>query len=96
MKKAIFFLSIILIVSCSEKGNLDEKNPIDTIENQEAIQSDLIDNPNESVSQSNNLSFLALGDSYTIGESVIEEERWPKCWGRGREPSRAFAAGRGH
>ena len=77
MKKAIFFLSIILIVSCSEKGNLEEKTPIDTIENQEAIYTDLIDNTNESVSQSNNLSFLALGDSYTIGESVIEEERWP-------------------
>lgn len=32
-------------------------------------------------SQSNNkepLKFLALGDSYTIGESVKEEERWPE------------------
>ncbi len=25
----------------------------------------------------NSLSFLALGDSYTIGESVAENERWP-------------------
>ncbi len=25
----------------------------------------------------NNLSYLALGDSYTIGESVSEKERWP-------------------
>jgi len=25
----------------------------------------------------NGLSFLALGDSYTIGESVAESERWP-------------------
>lgn len=24
-----------------------------------------------------NLRFLALGDSYTIGESVVENERWP-------------------
>ena len=24
-----------------------------------------------------NVSFLALGDSYTIGESVLEEHRWP-------------------
>jgi hypothetical protein len=23
------------------------------------------------------VSFLALGDSYTIGESVSEEDRWP-------------------
>jgi len=27
--------------------------------------------------QSNSLSYLALGDSYTIGESVGEHERWP-------------------
>ncbi|MEC9065343.1 MAG: SGNH/GDSL hydrolase family protein [Bacteroidota bacterium] len=76
MKRVVLFILILLIVSCSEKGNLDEKNQIDTIENQESIYNDLIDNTSESVSQ-NNLSFLALGDSYTIGESVIEEERWP-------------------
>tara|TARA_B100000287_G_scaffold227400_1_gene214480 strand:- start:1244 stop:1987 length:744 start_codon:yes stop_codon:yes gene_type:complete len=76
MKRAVLFILILLIVSCSEKGNLDEKNQIDTIENQESIYNDLIDNTSESISQ-NNLSFLALGDSYTIGESVIEEERWP-------------------
>ena len=76
MKRVVLFILILLIVSCSEKGNLDEKNQIDTIENQESIYNDLIDNTSESISQ-NNLSFLALGDSYTIGESVIEEERWP-------------------
>ncbi|MED5269466.1 MAG: SGNH/GDSL hydrolase family protein [Bacteroidota bacterium] len=76
MKRAVLFILILLIVSCSEKGNLEEKNQIDTIENQESIYNDLIDNTSESISQ-NNLSFLALGDSYTIGESVIEEERWP-------------------
>ncbi len=76
MKRPVLFILILLIVSCSEKGNLDEKNQIDTIENQESIYNDLIDNTSESISQ-NNLSFLALGDSYTIGESVIEEERWP-------------------
>jgi lysophospholipase L1-like esterase len=27
--------------------------------------------------QSNSVSYLALGDSYTIGESVKESERWP-------------------
>ena len=30
-----------------------------------------------SFSQKNNYSYLALGDSYTIGESVKESERWP-------------------
>jgi lysophospholipase L1-like esterase len=77
MRKAILFIIIVLIVSCSEKGNLDEKSQIDTIENQEAIYNNLIDNTSESLAQSNNLSFLALGDSYTIGESVSENQRWP-------------------
>ena len=30
-----------------------------------------------STSAQNNISYLALGDSYTIGESVAEQERWP-------------------
>ena len=77
MRKAILFIIIVLIVSCSEKGNLDEKSQIDTIENQEAIYNNLIDNTSESLAQSNNFSFLALGDSYTIGESVSENQRWP-------------------
>jgi lysophospholipase L1-like esterase len=29
------------------------------------------------MAQSQKLSYLALGDSYTIGESVAEQERWP-------------------
>ena len=77
MRKAILFILIVLIVSCSEKGNLDEKSQIDTIENQEVIYNNLIDNSSESVTQSNNLSFLALGDSYTIGQNVSEDQRWP-------------------
>ena len=31
----------------------------------------------ENLFQKNGLRFLALGDSYTIGESVSENERWP-------------------
>ncbi|MCK6616254.1 MAG: SGNH/GDSL hydrolase family protein [Cyclobacteriaceae bacterium] len=29
------------------------------------------------ISKNEQVSFLALGDSYTIGESVAEQERWP-------------------
>ena len=32
---------------------------------------------NESSMNNESISFLALGDSYTIGESVLECERWP-------------------
>ena len=34
-----------------------------------------IDNQNKTMT--NSLSYLALGDSYTIGESVTEDQRWP-------------------
>lgn len=32
----------------------------------------------QSVSTAVNIKFLALGDSYTIGESVTEKDRWPE------------------
>jgi lysophospholipase L1-like esterase len=32
---------------------------------------------NTSAPQTNSIRYLALGDSYTIGESVAENERWP-------------------
>lgn len=31
----------------------------------------------QSISRTEHVTFLALGDSYTIGESVPEQERWP-------------------
>lgn len=34
-------------------------------------------NPPKADSMQNELSYLALGDSYTIGESVAEADRWP-------------------
>lgn len=33
--------------------------------------------PETSISEDMNYSYLALGDSYTIGESVAADERWP-------------------
>jgi lysophospholipase L1-like esterase len=37
--------------------------------------SQVIDNQKNNMT--NGLSYLALGDSYTIGESVNEDQRWP-------------------
>jgi acyl-CoA thioesterase I len=34
-------------------------------------------NPNTTANKPTPFSFLALGDSYTIGEAVAEQERWP-------------------
>ena len=47
MRKAILFISIALIFSCSEKGSLDEKNRADAVENQEATYDNLIDNTSD-------------------------------------------------
>ena len=33
--------------------------------------------PNSDIMQDPSISYLALGDSYTIGESVEEDQRWP-------------------
>ena len=67
-------LVLILFIACNTSSNLDDEIlPIyDTesniIKNQEL---------NSIISNEGPLSLLALGDSYTIGEGVNEEERWP-------------------
>ena len=67
-------LVLILFITCNTSSNLDDEIlPIyDTesniIKNQEL---------NSIISNEGPLSLLALGDSYTIGEGVNEEERWP-------------------
>lgn len=57
-----FFLSLTLILSCSN-DNAPEEQPIPEIPNPE--------NP------SREINYLALGDSYTIGQSVCETCRFP-------------------
>ena len=65
---------MILFIACNTSSNLDDEIlPIyDTesniIKNQEL---------NSIISNEGPLSLLALGDSYTIGEGVNGEERWP-------------------
>ena len=67
-------LVLILFIACNTSINLDDEIlPIygtesNIIENQEL---------NSIISNESPLSLLALGDSYTIGEGVNEEERWP-------------------
>ena len=64
------FLSCLalLLVSCSK--NESESNESMTSQNQSTMEE------NE-VTQLGDLEYLALGDSYTIGEGVAEELRWP-------------------
>jgi len=77
MRKAILFLTIIIILSCSNENHLNDKDQNEFISNNQEALIDISDNTNQSLTESNNLSFLALGDSYTIGESVSQDQRWP-------------------
>lgn len=68
------FLLLVILSACNTSGTLD--NDILITDNSE---SNIIENQelnNESTNQGP-LSLLALGDSYTIGEGVNEDERWP-------------------
>ena len=77
MRKAILFLTIIIILSCSNENHLNDKDQNEFISNNQEAIIDISDNTNQSLTEFNNLSFLALGDSYTIGESVSQDQRWP-------------------
>ena len=65
---------LILFVACSTSSNLDDE----TLPNNDT-ESNIIENQelNSIISNQGPLTLLALGDSYTIGEGVNEEERWP-------------------
>ena len=77
MRRTILFLTIILFLSCSDENHLNDNNQNELISNNQEVLIDISDNTNQSLTESNNLSFLALGDSYTIGESVSQDQRWP-------------------
>ncbi len=67
-------LVLILFFGCNTSSNLDDEiSPI------YGTESNIIENQdlNSIISNESPLSLLALGDSYTIGEGVNEEERWP-------------------
>ena len=67
-------LVLILFIGCNTSSSLDDEiSPI------YGTESNIIENQdlNSIISNESPLSLLALGDSYTIGEGVNEEERWP-------------------
>ena len=67
-------LVLILFIGCNTSSNLDDEiSPIYVTESNIIENQDL----NSIISNESPLSLLALGDSYTIGEGVNEEERWP-------------------
>ena len=69
----IFFL-LIFINGCTSNTNYNDENlNIDT----DAFSDSLIVEDNLNNQRESPYSFIALGDSYTIGEGVNEDERWP-------------------
>ena len=69
----IFFLLTVMSGCTSNTNYNDEDLNIDRDDsNDSLIVVDNLNTPNESP-----YSFIALGDSYTIGEGVNQDERWP-------------------
>ena len=71
--RSILVSIFLLSLSCNPQNTAENDINYSDIEN-ENFESNEIDLINSSISK---FSFLALGDSYTIGEGVNENERWP-------------------
>ncbi|QSE98532.1 SGNH/GDSL hydrolase family protein [Fulvivirga lutea] len=73
MIKTTILSSLILFgLACSE-GSEDETRPV--IEQE--LETETTDSDSLVENEEIPFAFLALGDSYTIGESVAEDKRWP-------------------
>jgi len=72
LKNTLIFI-FLLTISCNPQNSLENDVEYSNIEN-DNFELNEIDKVNSNTSK---LSFLALGDSYTIGEGVNENERWP-------------------
>lgn len=74
--KAVFYiLSVLLLMSCKEDVVMPTQ-PTATPQPQQP-QSDTLASPIDTVPGKRSYKILALGDSYTIGESVSVAERYP-------------------
>jgi len=72
MKHQLYLLLFVFVVGCSPIATPD--TPIIT-EKQESFEDTVV--PRQTDLPGQTIRFLALGDSYTIGQSVSDDERWP-------------------
>ncbi|MEQ8582992.1 MAG: SGNH/GDSL hydrolase family protein [Marinoscillum sp.] len=84
--RLIYLLCLIFPLSCMEaddarpenKGNTEDQTPVgDSSEPENEESSENEENNEDTTMINGSISFLALGDSYTIGESVETAKRWP-------------------
>ncbi|MCV9386609.1 SGNH/GDSL hydrolase family protein [Reichenbachiella ulvae] len=73
---AFLLLFSMGFVSCEEES-LEPVSDQEQVDNQEDQEETAEDDPIEEGGPNAAFSYLALGDSYTIGASVTEAERWP-------------------
>ena len=67
-----FSYFLIFIIACNSSSSFDDEN-LDSIEEDISVNQNL----NSDNSNKTQFSLLALGDSYTIGEGVNEDQIWP-------------------
>ena len=83
MKKLIpLFFLVLFILSCTENEGIELPTvSTDTLSSQNLIDNDSLsfsDNVSFATPDLDSLNYLALGDSYTIGQGVQITETWPK------------------
>lgn len=89
MKELNFLLILLMVffsISCEKEeltlGNKDSAND-DTAVTADNTKKDTPNTDPAETDSAETLSYLALGDSYTIGQSVAEEERYPVLLAKG-------------
>ncbi|PQJ77179.1 hypothetical protein BTO16_15170 [Polaribacter glomeratus] len=74
MKNSFYFILLFLIFSCGNMSEFEEEFDSEVII---TFKDSIIDTSNLDSINRNNFKILALGDSYTIGQSVCEKCRFP-------------------